>query len=174
MNILRRWALQCLDLLCCSCILRARLLALFGARVGADTKVERFFLLNYTGDNLGNLRLGNHVYIGMNTVLDIKGVLTVGDSAKIAAGCNLSTHADCGRENPLARLYPPKIAPVSIGAHSWLGLGVTVLCGVTIGEHAVIGAGSVVTRDVPPNSLALGVPATIRKKPLMADVERAL
>lgn len=53
-------------------------------------------------------------------------------------------------------------APVRIGAHSWIASDVTVLPGVTIGAHCVIGARSVVTRDVPPHTLAFGAPAQPR------------
>lgn len=54
-----------------------------------------------------------------------------------------------------------KIAPVSIGEFAWIASDVTVLRGVTIGAHAVVGARSVVTRDVPPHALAFGAPAEV-------------
>lgn len=54
-------------------------------------------------------------------------------------------------------------APVTIGAHAWIGLNCIILKGVTIGEGAMIAAGSVVTRDVPPGTLAAGVPARVIK-----------
>ncbi|MEG2172532.1 MAG: DapH/DapD/GlmU-related protein [Desulfovibrionaceae bacterium] len=54
-------------------------------------------------------------------------------------------------------------APVTIGDHVWLGLGVIILKGVTIGEGAIIAAGSVVTRDIPPRTLAAGSPAKVVK-----------
>lgn len=56
------------------------------------------------------------------------------------------------------------IAPIHIGRGSWLGQNVVVLPGVTIGELAVIGANSVVTRDVPPQSIAVGAPARVVKR----------
>lgn len=54
-----------------------------------------------------------------------------------------------------------KTAPVKIGNHVWIGTRVTVLKGVTIGDDAIIGAGSVVTHDIPPRSLAVGIPARV-------------
>jgi NDP-sugar pyrophosphorylase family protein len=55
--------------------------------------------------------------------------------------------------------HPERIAPVEIGDHVWIASDVTVLRGVRIGEHSVVGARSVVTRDVPAHTLALGAPA---------------
>ena len=52
-------------------------------------------------------------------------------------------------------------APIHIGRNAWIGRGVTVLGGVTIGERAVVGANSVVTRDVPAGSIAVGAPARV-------------
>jgi acetyltransferase-like isoleucine patch superfamily enzyme len=63
-------------------------------------------------------------------------------------------------------------APVRIGAHTWIASDVTVLPGVTIGAHCVIGARSLVTRDVPPHTLAFGAPATPRGA--LGDRTRAL
>ena len=55
-----------------------------------------------------------------------------------------------------------EVAPVSIGEFSWIASDVTVMPGVTIGAHCVIGARSLVTRDVPPHTLAFGIPAEVR------------
>ena len=53
--------------------------------------------------------------------------------------------------------------PISIGDNSWLGTGVIVLDGVTIGNAAVIGAAAVVNKDIPPNAIAFGIPAKVKK-----------
>ena len=58
-------------------------------------------------------------------------------------------------------LNPSK--PVVIGEHVWLGKGVNVMKGVTIGEHATVGLGSIVTKDIPPHSIAVGNPAKVVK-----------
>ncbi|MDE7370423.1 MAG: acyltransferase, partial [Desulfovibrio sp.] len=65
---------------------------------------------------------------------------------------------------PEARATEPGLerdAPVTIGDHAWLGMQCIVLKGVTIGEGAIVGAGSVVTRDIPPRTLAAGAPARV-------------
>ncbi len=56
---------------------------------------------------------------------------------------------------------PEQVAPVSIGDHVWIASDVTVLRGVTVGDHSVVGARSVLTRDVPPHRLAYGIPARV-------------
>jgi serine acetyltransferase len=61
---------------------------------------------------------------------------------------------------PIGRQSQPE-RPVRIGAGSWLGTGAVVLPGVTVGEHSVIGAGAVVSRDVPPRSVVVGNPARV-------------
>jgi maltose O-acetyltransferase len=63
--------------------------------------------------------------------------------------------------HPDARAEPSPSLPVSIGNNVWLGSRVMVLKGVTIGDHAVVAAGAVVTRDIPANTLSAGVPAKI-------------
>lgn len=90
------------------------------------------------------------IYIGRNTLLAPNCVVVDSDfHAHWPPECR---HLDPGYE---------KDAPVHIGDHVWLGMGCTVLKGVTIGEGAVIAAGSVVVRDVPPRTLAAGVPARV-------------
>lgn len=59
------------------------------------------------------------------------------------------------------RIFPGKTAPIRIGSNVWIGDGVTICKGVTIGDNSVVGAGAVVTRDVPPNSVAAGNPARV-------------
>jgi hypothetical protein len=95
-------------------------------------------------------------------------------------GCHLSAKRAilCGRRawiGPGARLidadqhavdseHPERIAPITLGDHVWITADVTVMRGVSIGDHSVIGTRSVVTHDVPPHTLAHGVPARPRGK----------
>lgn len=163
MNLIKKFLLNLLLIITPSCILRAKILSLFGASIGSSCKVEQFILLNYDGTNLSNLSLGDRVYIGAGCILDLKEKLEIGNSTKIAAGCNFSTHVDSGAENYISTLYPKKEEPISIGEHCWIGLGVTVLCGVKIGSEVIIGACSLVNRDIPDAVIAMGIPATVVK-----------
>jgi maltose O-acetyltransferase len=108
-----------------------------------------------------NVRLGTHVAIGYNSILQGKGGITLenftllGDNVILAT----SSHPTDG-----VRFHTTWEAPIHIGENAWLGAGVIVLPGVTIGENAVIGAGAVVTEDIPADSVAVGVPARVAKR----------
>jgi acetyltransferase-like isoleucine patch superfamily enzyme len=164
MRILKKLILNFLNLHVSSCILRARLFRLFGSTIGDGSKIEQIILLNYDGSNLGNLILGEKVYIGAGTILDLKNKIKIGDSTKIAAGCNLSTHVDCGKENDISYLYPKREEMITIGSNSWIGLSVTILCGISIGSGVIIGANSLVNKNIPSRVLAHGIPIKIVKQ----------
>ena len=113
----------------------------------------------------GNIRIGDDAYIHPRCqinayVTDIK----IGAGVLIAANCAFYPHEhgiEPGRTIRSQPLYSK--GPIVIGDHAWLGTGVIVLGGVTIGEGAVVGAGAVVTDDVAPNGIAVGVPARVVK-----------
>jgi serine acetyltransferase len=104
-------------------------------------------------------------YINRNTLVDASLSITIGVNCGIGPGCYITDH-DHGLDGELAPLEQPLISkPTHIGDRVWIGANVTVLKGVTIGEDAVIGAGSVVTKDIPAGVIAVGVPArVIRQK----------
>ena len=163
MKWLKKVIFNFLNLHICSSVGRVRLFKLFGAYVGDGTVIEQVSILNYTGTNLNNLWIGDKVYFGMNCILDLKEKLTIGNSTKIAAGCNFSTHVDCGEENPIYSLYPRRKEPIKVGNHCWIGLSAIILCGTVIGDNTIIGAGSLVNKCIPPNVLAFGNPIRVQK-----------
>ena len=81
----------------------------------------------------------------------------IGETVSISSGVWLVT----GTHDMNDPLFPDKYLPIVIGNYAWIGARATVLAGVTIGEGAVIMAGAVVTRDVPPYAVVGGVPARI-------------
>ncbi len=93
--------------------------------------------------------------------------VTVGDNTLIGWGCSIIDSSLHDMDN----FTPATKAPITIGSYVWLPNWITVMPGVTIGNHCVIGTGSLVTRDVPPNSFAAGRPAEVIRK--IDDRDRA-
>lgn len=108
-----------------------------------------------------NISLGAGVFLNFNCViLDVVAV-TIGDRTQIGPGVQILT-ADHPRD-PVVRAQGLEFGrPVRIGRNVWIGGGAIILPGVTVGDDAVIGAGSVVTRDVPAGATAFGNPARVR------------
>ena len=107
---------------------------------------------------IGNDFTGNHNL----TILDIREV-RIGDHVMIGPHTLITTvsHPLSARER---REYLAWAKPVTIGDDVWIGGNVTILPGVTIGDRSVIGAGSVVTEDIPADSVAVGAPARVVKE----------
>lgn len=132
-----------------------QLRALLG-RVGERLLIEQPFRCDYGA----NIEVGDNFYANFNlTILDANKVV-IGDNVFIAPNVGLHTSGhplDVARRN--AGLEYAK--PITIGNNVWIGAGVNVMPGVRIGDNSVIGAGSVVTRDVPANVVAAGVPCRV-------------
>ena len=109
------------------------------------------------------IHIGAYTYINRHTFLDATLSLTIGQKCGIGPGCYLTDH-DHGLDLALPPLGQPMISqPTKIGDRVWIGANVTILKGVTIGNDAVVGAGSVVTKDIPEKAIAVGVPAKVIK-----------
>lgn len=110
---------------------------------------------------VGNPKIGAGTWIGAFTVIDGSGGLTIGEGCDISTGVHIYTHSTA-RRCVSGRSYDHiDRAPVVIGDRVFLGANAVVLMGVTIGSGAVVGAGSVVTHDVPPGAIVGGVPARV-------------
>lgn len=112
-----------------------------------------------------NIIIGDNVFIGCNTEFNISNRISIGENCLIASNCKFIDH-DHGFDNlskPI-RLQEPKISPIIIEKNVWIGTNCIILKGVTIGSGSIIGAGSVVTKNVPPNEIWFGSPASQKKK----------
>lgn len=107
------------------------------------------------------VRFGDDCFLNFGCTLLALGGITIGDGAFIGPHCVLAT--EFHPEAPATR-HTLLTKPIVIGRNAWLGANVTVLAGVTIGENAIVAAGSVVTKDVPANMVVAGTPAKVVRK----------
>lgn len=129
---------------------------LIGKKVDASF---RMFPPFYT-DFGKNITIGKDVFINSGCHFQDQGGIQIGDGALIGHNVVLATiNHDLNPEENRKNHY----APITIGAHVWIGSNATILPGVTLGDHAVVAAGAVVTQDVPPRTVVGGVPAKVLK-----------
>ena len=163
-------------------------------RCGANVFIGEHVIIYRAHKNAGPVELGDRVHLHRDIIIEIGsgGSFTVGPDTHIQPRCQFSAYAaaiQIGRDveiAPYCAFYPYDhgFAPaelirkqplqtrgdIVIGDDAWLGVGVIVLSGVRIGKGAVIGAGSVVTHDIPAGAIAAGVPARVVK--MRADLSR--
>jgi acetyltransferase-like isoleucine patch superfamily enzyme len=110
----------------------------------------------------GNIQIGNKVYVGCYSVIIGSGGVIIGSNVLMGAHCVItSSNHKFGIRNKLIWEQGMELGKVTIGEDVWLGANVKVMPGVNIGNGAVIGAGSVVTKDIPDFHIAMGIPAKI-------------
>jgi acetyltransferase-like isoleucine patch superfamily enzyme len=113
----------------------------------------------------GAIELAENVFLGPYTVVYGHGGVRIGDNTLVSMHCRiLSSDHTVPPQGRLIRDCPDILKPCRIGRDVWLGAGATVLGGVSIGDGCVVGAGAVVTGDLPPYSIALGVPARVVRR----------
>lgn len=115
----------------------------------------------------GNLVLGERCALGDYVRIINHVPIVIGDDFIGSIGLHLET----GAHDPTTMEPTPQ--PIRIGNRVWCGINVTILAGVTIGDDVVVGAGSLVCKDIPSNSIAVGVPAKVIK-PLVRDESNSL
>jgi serine acetyltransferase len=110
-------------------------------------------------------RVGNRSFIGSGCLFTVARSIIIGDDVLIAGGCNVSDYSahplDPEKRIAGVQVDPEDVRPVRIENKAWLGRGATILPGVTIGEGAVVGAATVVTKDVPPGHICVGNPGRV-------------
>ncbi|MBM7642702.1 sugar O-acetyltransferase [Streptococcus loxodontisalivarius] len=127
-----------------------------------------FFEPNFRCEFGSNISIGNHFYANFDCVMLDGGGIEIGDHVLFGprVGIYTSNHALDPIERANGGCYSK---PVKIGSHVWVGGGVQINQGVTIGDNVVIGSGSVVTKDIPSNSIAAGVPCRVIRPITEAD-----
>ena len=144
---------------------RAELIKDMFESVGEHCYIELPFRANWGGRFI---TLGNGVYINFNFAAVDDAPITIDDYVMV--GSNVSIITACHPISPQLRRYGLQYnKPVHIKRGAWISANVTILPGVTIGENSVIGAGSLVTRDIPDNVVAMGVPCKVTRPITDAD-----
>ncbi len=117
----------------------------------------------YANCGLSNVHVGKNVVINFNCNFVDDGEIFIGDDTMIGPNCSIvtATHPISSR---LRKAQMQFNKPVHIGKNVWFGANVTVLPGVTIGDNSIVGAGSIVTKDIEPNCIVVGNPAKILRK----------
>jgi acetyltransferase-like isoleucine patch superfamily enzyme len=138
--------------------------------VGEDVIVHRDCWiqspLGHGDEKSAKLIIKSHAGIGMGAHISAARQIIIGEYVLLARNVYISDHAHAFEDinAPIMHQGINNIAPVSIDRHTWLGQNVVVLPGVTIGQHCVIGANSVVNRSIPEFSVAVGSPARVVKQ----------
>ena len=128
---------------------------LFKGNIGEGSMVRQGVHI-IMGDRVS---VGSHVSIMYNFVCMSRGGVVIEDHVSIAANTQILTN---NHDEQQHRILLCK--PVVIKKNAWIGAGATILPGVTIGENAIVGAASVVTKDVPANTIVVGNPASIMRE----------
>ena len=134
------------------------LVNLYGCTVGGATRIGAFVEIQKNASIGRRCKISSHTFVceGVTIEDDVfvgHGVLFINDRyPRASAEGRLQTDADW------------KVIPTRVAAGASIGSGAVILCGVTIGARALIGAGAVVTHDVPPDAVVAGVPARLRAK----------
>ncbi len=136
---------------------RQRILPRLFDSVGAET----FVMPRLQCDYGYNVRIGRNTFINYDAVLLDCATITIGDDVSIGPRVQLLTALHPMEDHEARRQRWESAAPIMLGDNAWLGGGVIVCAGVRIGADAVIGAGSVVTRDVPARVFAAGNPCRV-------------
>jgi maltose O-acetyltransferase len=138
---------------------RAQLLAELFARVGHDVDIQPPFYCDY-GDNIS---VGSHVFLNFGCVFLDCNRIEIGDGVQMGPGVHL--YAATHPTEPGLRAAGLEMArPVRVGNNVWVGGGAILCPGVTVGDNSVLGAGSVVVRDVPANVVAAGNPCRVLRR----------
>lgn len=130
------------------------------AEIGEDCYIEPPLHANWGGHHV---HFGRNVYANFNLTLVDDTHIYVGDGTMFGPNVVLSTAGHPINPGLREQVYQYNL-PIHIGKNCWLGAGVLVMPGVTIGDNSVIGAGSVVTKDIPANVVAVGTPCRVMRE----------
>ncbi len=145
--------------------LRSIFLNILGANVNLNLVMMNVKFFNWHQKGPKALTIGKDCFIGDETLIDLYDNVILEEQVTIAQRVLILTHLNVGyQDHPLQKYFPKKSSKVVFKKGSVIGASSTILPGVTIGEKSFVAAGSVVTKNVPANTLVGGVPAKIIRK----------
>lgn len=128
--------------------------------LGDQVTINRYAYLQ--GDK-GGIRLGARVEVNNFVIINGTGGVDIGDDTLIGPGVRIISYQHQIDADQVIRDQASIASPIRIGKGVWIGANAVILAGVTIEDGAVVGAGAVVTRDIPRHAVVVGVPAKIMK-----------
>ena len=126
--------------------------------IGEDAKISEQVFVGGLSSPESFFKLGARTILMQHTFINVARPVTIGDDTGIGGRCTIFTH---GSWQNMLDGYPVSFAPVTIGNNVWIPWQVFIMPGVNIGDGATIGAGSLVTKNVPAGALAVGSPAKV-------------
>lgn len=145
--------------------IRKLFLQILGARIGTDSIIMSVKLINWHHFGPEGLKIGNKCFLADEAMLDLYDSIILEDQVTLGQRVIILTHVNVGYlDHPLQKYFPKKSQGVTVASGSFIGAGSIILPGVKIGKKCFIAAGSVVNKNVPPNSLYAGVPAKLLRK----------
>ena len=148
---------------------RPKKLRLFGGLFKILSKINRDWVFGWSLRNRLYRMMGVHIpdssYVARETWIDdnFPEMITIDEGVVIGWRCSIIAHN--------TQMNPPSVAPIHIKKHAFLGQGVIVMPGVTIGEYAQVGTCALVTKDIEPYTVAVGVPAKPVRKLTQEEID---
>lgn len=127
---------------------------IFGENLGENSIINA----PIQGVCIDRIKIGKNVFINSNTLFMARGGITIEDDVQIADNCQLLTNNHDPYEIQIL-----SCKPILIKKGAWIGAGVTIMPGICVGKHSIVGAASAVTHDVPDYSVVVGNPARVIK-----------
>jgi acetyltransferase-like isoleucine patch superfamily enzyme len=134
-----------------------------GARVNDSVTIKPGIIFDNIGSGLSGLQIEEKAYIGPGVFLDLATSISIAAEVVLSPQAMLLTHGDVG-DRYLAQYIHRSEGPIVLKKGCWIGARAVILPGVTIGTGSVVGAGAIVTTDVPDFTMVVGVPAREMRK----------
>ena len=148
---------------------KARLVNLKYVEVGDNFIMDEFaeiYCNPINNEIVPSLVIGDNVHLSKHCCIGCSNKVVLENDVRLAPYCHITdrNHIYTDVNKPIWKQAAESPGPVIIGQQTWLGFGVQVMPGVSIGKHCVIAAGSIVTKDIPDYSVAIGSPAKVIKQ----------